>query len=272
MLLLQKHHIMDLYCVISDLVPQECKPYGGRPPLMTKQELLTVLVWNVCTLRQKTLKDIHTSLCMYHGDDFTHIPKYSAFVDACHELIPILEEVLVCMLQTQASLRIVDSTMLPVCKLVRADRHKVAKGIATYGKNHQGWHYGFKMHMTVDLAGRLASVYFTGASFYDAQALPKLLNKRTRLVVGDGTYQASVMRARIWREFRCHIVAPVHPKQVKKIMTHWQYRLLTIRPKIETVFDYLKEHLHLVTSFPRSVRGYYFHYLKTLVGYCFLKG
>ena len=209
---------------------------------------------------------------MYHSDDFPHIPRYSAFVEACHNTIPILEKILTILLVSKTPLRIVDSTMLPVCKLVRADRHKVAKRIATYGKNHQGWHYGFKMHTTVDLTGRLASVYFTGAHFYDVQALPFLLNKHTRIVVGDGTYQASVMRTRIWREFGCHVVTPPHYKQVRKLMASWQHKLLLLRPKIETVFDYLKEHLHLVTSFPRSVRGYYFHYLKVLVGYQFLKG
>lgn len=269
---LQKHHIMDLYCTVRDLVPEESKEKGGRPPLMTKQEVLTVLVWNVCTLRQKTLKDIHTSLCIYHQDDFPRIPKYNAFIKACHDCIPLLEKLLSQLLVQNTPLRIVDSSMLPVCKLVRADRHKVAKGIAAYGKNHQGWHYGFKLHASIDMEGRLAQAYFTEASFYDAQALPFILNESARIAVGDGTYQASVMRSRIWREYECHIVAPVHHKQVTKLMTSWQHKLLSYRPKIETVFDYLKEHLHMVTSFPRSVNGYLFHYLKTLVGYCFLKG
>jgi hypothetical protein len=270
MLSLQKHHIMDLYCIVRDLVPEEPKEKGGRPPLMTKQEVLTILIWNVCTLHQKTLKDIHSSLCMYHSDDFTHIPKYNAFIKTCHDCIPLLEKILSILLVQSAPLRIVDSTMIPVCKLVRADRHKVAKSIATYGKNHQGWHYGFKLHASVNMEGRLAQVYFTGANFYDAQALPFILNKHTRIAVGDGTYQASVMRARIWREYKCHVVAPVHFKQTKKLITYWQHKLLTFRPKIETVFDYLKEHLHFVTSFPRSINGYLLHYLKTLVGYCFL--
>ena len=272
MLSLQKHHIMDLYCIVDDLVLEETRIKGGRPPLMTKKELVTILIWNVCSLRQKTIKDIHTSLIMYHSDDFPCIPKYSAFVEACHNTIPVLEKILTTLLVSKSPIRIVDSTMLPVCKLVRSDRHKVAKSIATYGKNHQGWHYGFKLHASVDLEGRLAQIYFTGAHFYDAQALPFILNRHTRIAVGDGTYQASVMRARIWREFKCHIVAPPHFKQTKKIIAYWQYKLLTYRTKIETVFDYLKEHLHLVTSFPRSPRGYYFHYLKTLVGYQFLKG
>ena len=63
------------------------------------------------------------------------------------------------------------------------------------------------------------------------------------------------------------LLSPPHPRQNKKIVTGWQDFLLKARPKIETVFDFLKEHLHLITSFPRSVKGYLFHYLKVLLGY-----
>ncbi len=270
MLLLQRNHIIDLYCVIDDLAPEKKCSLGGRPVKMTEVEIVTILIWNVCVLKQKTIKDIHRSLLLYHQEDFKNIPKYSAFVDACHKSIPLLEKILNILLEKEAPVRIVDSTMLPVCKIYRADRHKVAKSIATYGKNHQGWHYGFKLHASVDLTGRLSQICFTGANVYDAQALPQILNAQARVAVGDGTYQASVMRERIWKEYGCHIVAPPHPKQNKKVLTGWQYQLLSIRPKIETVFDYLKEHLHLVSSFPRSIKGYLFHYLKTLVGYMFL--
>jgi len=50
-------------------------------------------------------------------------------------------------------------------------------------------------------------------------------------------------------------------------MPEWQHKLLTFRSKIESVFDYLKEHLHLVSSFPRSVMGYLLHYVRILLAY-----
>jgi hypothetical protein len=54
-------------------------------------------------------------------------------------------------------------------------------------------------------------------------------------------------------------------------MTESQRKLLRRRPKIETVFDYLKQHLHLQTSFPRSMQGYALHYLRILLGYQLLQ-
>lgn len=50
-------------------------------------------------------------------------------------------------------------------------------------------------------------------------------------------------------------------------MSGLQFLLLNMRSKIESTFDYLKEHMHLVSSFPRSVNGYAVHYLRTLLGY-----
>ena len=51
MLSLQGHLFMDLYCIVDDLVKEESRDKGGRPPLMNKKELVTVLIWNVCALR-----------------------------------------------------------------------------------------------------------------------------------------------------------------------------------------------------------------------------
>lgn len=268
MLFLQSHHITDLYVLVDDILPQENqKLRGGRPSILSNSELVTALLWNTLTVRQKTLKDIHQWLSLYHQSDFPHLPKYSAFIDHCHRITPLLCHAFQQLLVTDARLRFMDSTMVPVCKLVRADSHKVAKNIASFGKNHQGWHYGFKLHASVDSQRRFCGIAFTPANIHDTQMMPKILNEHTTFAVGDGGYTARVMREWLGKQYGTIIVSPPHPKQNKKVMTSWQYVLLKMRPKIESVFDYLKEHLHFVTSFPRSVKGYLFHYMRILLGY-----
>lgn len=81
-------------------------------------------------------------------------------------------------------LRFMDSTMLHVCKLVRADRHRVARGIAAFGKNWQGWHYGFKLHAAVNPKGQLAAIYFTPANEHDVQQIPHLVSDATVTPLG----------------------------------------------------------------------------------------
>jgi len=156
--------------------------------------------------------------------------------------------------------------MLPVCRLVRADRHKVAKGVAAFGKNHQGWHYGFKLHAAIDHGSRLAALYFTSANESDVLQLKDLVNARTQVVVADAEYTAKVTRRHIWRDFRCLVISSLRPKQIW-VMANWQRLLLQLWPKIEAVFSILKDRSHFVTSYPRSVRGYFVHYLRVLLGY-----
>ena len=268
MLFLYKHNIIDLYSFVDDiLINEEDKKTIGRPRLMSDSEIITALIWNTVISKQMTLKDLHNHILIYHKDDFPQIPKYNAFLNRCHLLTPKCFEILSVILDTDAQTRIMDSTMLPVCKYERVDDHKVAKNIAQFGKNHQGWHYGFKLHASINLDGKLSQLALTPANVHDAQMIPKLLNEKCCVAVGDSIYGASVMRKHIWERYGTVIISPPHWKQKKKIATPWQIDLLNIRSKIESVFDYLKNHLNLVTSFARSINGYIVHYVRILLSY-----
>lgn len=184
----------------------------------------------------------------------------------CHRAIPALNAVLGVLLAKEARLRFLDSTMLEVCKLVRRKFHRVARGYARTGHNWQGEHYGFKLHAAVDNNGRLCSYVFSNALVHDSRAKPHLVDQHTDVAVGDTGYRSALHR-NIHRLYGTIFIVPPHYKQKKQVMAEWQRRLLKRRPKIETVFDYLKQHLHLQSSFPRSMQGYALHYLRILLGY-----
>jgi len=272
MLYLQKHHITDLYVLVDDIIVNDPKPLGGRPTTLNNSEIVTILLWNTLSTKQKTLRDIYEWLRLYHQSEFPNVPTYTTFVRHCHRALPQLLLVLENFLVESTPIKFMDSTMLEVCKLIRANNHKVAKNIAKFGKNHQGWHYGFKLHASVDSQGRFCRLAFTPANIHDAQKMPSIINRYTKIAVGDGSYTTSVMRKHIWETYGTLIVSPPHPKQNKKLLTWWQQLLLRMRPRIESVFGYLKERLSLVTSFPRSVKGYLLHYIRILLGYQLMIG
>ncbi len=255
MLFLSPHHIIDLFCFVDDrmkcLLPTN---KTGRPAILSDSEAVTI-------------QDLHTEVRLYQKNMFPKLPKYNAFLEQCHRVTPQMYALLHELLRHEALMKIMDSTMLPVCKLHRADDHKVAQDIARFGKNHQGWHYGFKLHASIDLQGNLSAIVFTPASTYDGQMIPKLVNESTRIAVGDTLYGAQVMGRRIWKEFQTIVIAPPFPKQNKKVAAPWQLKLLEARSKIESVFDFLKNHLGLVTSFARSIDGYFVHYARVLLSY-----
>ena len=184
---LQHHHIIELFCVIDDLVPKQ-PPHVGKPASLSESEIITVLVWNTVALRQKTLKDIHRTLLLYHQKDFPRLPAYSTFVAECHRALPRMFGVLCELLMSTEAVRIMDATMLEVCKLHRADDYKTARKYAAFGKNYQGWHFGFKLHASISRDGRLCALALTGANVYDAQMEHLLLNKHTKIAVGDTLY------------------------------------------------------------------------------------
>jgi DDE family transposase len=274
---LHKDHIVDIFVWVDDALASAAQTQvatsskGGRQPKLTTSETVTILLFCSLTAPQRLLKGIWRWAHTYHEDDF-NMPSYSKFVEHCHKALPALCWLLEQTLASGAPLRFMDSTMLPVCRLVRADRHRVARAIAGFGKNHQGWWYGFKLHAACNPSGQLAAVFFTGANASDSQQIPKLVSDATLVAVGDGGYTAGVMRRKMWREHGTFILSPPHPMQRKKILARWQLTLLRARPRIECLFDYLKEHLLLVTSFPRSVQGYALHYVRTLLAYQLLRG
>lgn len=268
MLFLQSNNITDLYCWVDDLLPQTSHPRGGRPSILSDSELVTILVWNVLVVHQKTLKDVYDWVKRYHRNEFPIIPStYQGFVAHCHRTSPLCLYLLGRLLCTREPVRIMDSTMLPVCKIYRADTHTVARNVAAFGKNHQGWHYGFKLHASIGMNGTLCGISITPANIHDAQMMGRILNKHAKIAVGDTLYGARVMGRIIWERYGTVVVAPPHPSQKHKLTAPWQIQLLHQRPKIESVFDVLKEHLHLVTSFARSSKGYLLHYVRILLAY-----
>lgn len=265
---IQRDSIVDIFVWVDDGLPKPLpNPGGGRPPVLRDSELLTILIWDGLTEGHQALKEVYGWIERDYRDCFPRLPHYKNFVLHCQRLLPQALQLLEQLLVSDVPLRFVDSTMLPVCRLVRADRHKVAAGVADFGKNHQGWWYGFKLHLAIDHLNKLAALHFTAANEHDAQALPYLVNERTRLVIGDSAYGASVMRRKLYRTFGVIVLAPPHYKQDKLLLSWWELKLLQLRPKIEAVFSRLKLKHKLVTSYPRSVTGYFVHYIRMLLSY-----
>lgn len=225
-----------LYVLVDDAVNEmDDKPRKiGRPSLLSDSEMITILVWNTLVLHQKNLKDILNFIKNYHPNDFKKLPRYSGFVAHAQRVLPRM----FCLLSlslAKSEINFVDSTMLEVYKLFRADSHKVAQDLAKFGKNHQGWHYGFKLHGAINIQGAFTSFCFSSAEVYDAQILPKLVDDFMKILVGDSHYGVSVMRKYIWDNHGIIIIAPPHFKQKTKIAALWQNALLNFRSKIKSV-------------------------------------
>ena len=260
-----KDYIVDLFVWLDDNLPKNPKT-PGRKPALKDSEMLTILLWSALTEHHRRLKDIYNWIGRYYPGYFP-LPAYQNFCLASRRLIPTMAGLLDGLLASESPVVFADSTMVPVCKNVRADRHRVAKDIAAWGKNHQGWHFGFKLHAATDHLNRLCSLNLTPASAHDNQSLRQLVNQDTDILVGDSAYGGSVPRRYLWADYQTIVIAPPHHTQKGKLLADWQLKLLRLRPKVEAVFGLLKEHFSLVTHYPRTPAGYLAHYLRVLLGY-----
>ena len=158
MRLLRSHHISKLVEVVDTFFPREApNPQGGRPIILHENEVVGLLVFSCLVAPQRTLKGVYIWAQTYYYRRF-HLPSYKSWVRKCHRALLMMLSMLDQLLDKEAPIRFMDSTMLQVCKLIRADRHKVAKGVVDYGKNWQGWHYGFKLHAACSPTGRLCAI------------------------------------------------------------------------------------------------------------------
>ena len=260
---LEAYHIVGLRSWVGTYLPHRSYPLGGCPSVLSDEDLVTILLWNTIVLHQKTLKDLWTFARLYLRTEFPECPSYSAFVDHCHRVTLPMFHLLQHLLDDKEPIKLGDSTMLPVCKLHRAKQHRVAKKIAAFGKNHQGWHYGFKLHASITLRKTLSAIVLTSASIYDGQVSPAIFNEHTHLGIGDSHYGARVMCEYLWERSCTFVLAPPHYKQKKKIAAPWISDSRSVMRKVRfqdsrvlpsRIIKLIHIHVHCITPITQPVQ------------------
>ncbi len=159
-----------------------------------------------------------------------------------------------------------DSTIIPVCLNKNANRHKTMQGLASWGKTGKGWFYGLKLHITSDLKRKLLAVKFSSGNVSDIKMFMKLNKDLDGIFVADAGYISEDLSREFYQERKRILFA--HPKKnMKKLITGFQYFLSNTRMLIELNFRNLKMFHNLVTSLPRSANGYFANYIYSLLAY-----
>ena len=161
-----------------------------------------------------------------------------------------------------------DSTELPVSLNKNAKHHKVMKGLAAWGKNGKGWFYGLKMHITTDVNRKLLAVKFSPGSTADSQMFMELNKDINGIFVADGAYISEKLATEVYHLGKGFLFAKPR-KNMKKLITDFQFHLYNTRMIIEINFRNLKQFHGLITGLPKSVSGYFANYIYSLLAYQF---
>lgn len=159
-----------------------------------------------------------------------------------------------------------DATDIPVCLNKNAKHHKTMYGLAQWGHSGKGMFYGLKLHLTSDLKRKILSFCFSSGNTHGTKMFIKLNKDIDGIFVADAEYTSERLQKEFYRENQ-RILFTKPRKNMKKIMTAFQQKLYDTRMLIELNFRNLKMFFGLVTSFPRSITGYFANYLYSMLAY-----
>lgn len=264
--------LVTTFCIFDDLTnmifPNLYKT--GRPRYLSLSEIATICLIKT-RYKVNNLYALYLLLITKFNNDFT-LPTYKNFVSAMNDYAPYLLTLVNILLsfnnKKSGTIKIVDSTSIPVCKNIRINSHKVMKRVATRSKSTMGWYYGLKLHLLIDLKNNILGLKFTTARIGDRKVLDLFLNNlNNSVVLADAGYLSPALEKKALNRF--NILLTPKRGNMKRISTLFQNFLLNFRSRIESVFSVLKERLGLVTSLPRSIKGYYSHLIRTMFSYMF---
>lgn len=263
---------------------------GGRPRFLSCQQLLHCLddKAKYCCENWKGLYN-----CIVDNHDDWKIPSYANFLKSLKSLLYFLIDMIHLTLYINRleffsrsdKIAFVDSTPLPVCKVIRSSRHKTMKYFAQYSKSTTGWYYGLKLHSVCDYSNnRALCITITNSTLDDRQFLSKVMetkafNNSGTMFVADKGYQEEVevwvSQARVsprqasWLEDLARttgnylLTGKKKSKKMKILASQFDIWLLHNRAKIETFFSNLKLNNFITSTRSRSPLGYLFTYINS---------
>lgn len=233
----------------------------GRKSLINQEDALTLAVFKQIQgiATKKSLFEIIAPKCSYK--------TLVVSINKCLELFKKVIGYIISLNRKNCHLvKHTDSTDLPVCSVRKAKSHKTMKSLASWSKSSKGWFYGLKLHLSVDLVGKIVGARFTTGVTGDREVF-KIMNKDLKgIFVADAGYVSQ----EIEREFHIEnerMLLTCMRTNMKKVATFDDIELLKTRMRIEDNFGNLKQYHNLASTVCRSVQGYLANYLSALLAY-----
>jgi len=262
------------YCLISDLIAllKLKTPTVGRKNSLSIGEVATISLIKA-NYDITTWKGLYKLLNDKYQKEF-NLPCYKNFVVTMNKYSWVLALLINILLQINnrksGTIKLVDSTPLPVCHNMRIWHHQTMKKFASRCKGTMGWYYGLKLHAMCDTKGNLIAIRFTTATTGDREVLDQFLDQITdSIVVADAGYISKKLEEKAG--LNNNVLKTCSRCNMRKIATLKDIGYLNMRNRIEVLFSVLKERLNIVTSLPRSTGGYFAHYIHVIFGYMFSK-
>ena len=234
----------------------------------TGRKLALSLIDTITLALYKQTQNIQTKIALWR--DFRPPCSYKTMVVNMNRCALIALLVLMRILRMNRSnahiVKHTDSTDIPVCLNKNANSHKTMYGLAQWGYSGKGHYYGIKLHLTSDLKRQMLAIRLSPANTHGTRIFLKLNKDLDGIFVADAEFISEKLQKEFYREHRRVLFAQPR-KNMKKLITAFQYHLYNTRMLIELNFRNLKLFFGLLTSLPRSINGYFANYFYSMLAY-----
>jgi hypothetical protein len=253
-----------------------CRSCGGRPRLLSCEQLLQCLD-DKAKYSCENWKGLYN--CIVENKLDWNIPSYGNFLKSLKSLLFFLIELINLTLYLNRlefftrkdKIAFIDSTTLPVCKLIRSSKHKTMYQFAEYSKGTMGWYYGLKLHVVCDYSNnRSLYITITNAKLDDRQVLKHVMETKNffyntgTMFVADKGYQAKWLEEVAKETGNYLLTGKKKSKNMSILASQFDIWLLHNRAKIETFFSNLKLNNFITSTRSRSPLGYLFTYVNSI--------
>ena len=268
-------NLIEIYCFIENFTKKVdtffSKTAVGRKPTLTGAEYLTILLIKQYYKIQNT-KQLYELLKLTPGNGFSELPSYQQFCRGIESVfvyvVPLMKLLSrLNLVKDKNQEFIVDSTKLPVCKIINASKCRKTNKNASYGKTIEGWFFGYKLHLIVTTTMDIISFKITTGAVADIIALTSTFtDKITGVLIGDKGYLSQKKTKELLLKDLL-LVTRQRKNMKSKPASSNLIKLLKKRSRIETVFGQLKDNYLLINTKCRSIFTYFVHVFTSMIAY-----
>lgn len=285
--MITQNKITEIFCAVDEfsrlfdvetakfaLTDPNGKKKRNRKATLSDSEIMTILIMYQFGSFRNFKHFYLMYICKSMRHNFPDVVSYNRFV----ELQQRVFFKLVFFLKMTAfghctGITFADSTMMPVCHIIRRYTNKVFKDMAATGKGTMGWYHGFKLHLLCNDMGEIITFCITPANVDDRDV--KVWARFSKEIYGKLFADRGYISAKLFEYLfndGIQLVTGLKSNMKNKLMPLWDKIVLRKRYVIELINDKLKNEANLVHSRHRSVNGFLINLVSAMGAYCFFDG
>jgi hypothetical protein len=267
------YYLVDNFCKIfnewekAKLLPSN--KIRHRAGSLSLAELLSIVLYfylSPC----KDFKNYYLYFLPAKYPDYFKLVGYSRIIQLWPSLVLPLVILMHQLKGETTGIYFIDSTKLQICHNKRTSSNKVFGKKARMGKSSYGWFMGYKLHLIINNKGEIMAIKITKGNKSDLSCVSALTQGLQGKLFGDKGYISKDLFDKLMhRDLR--LFTGIRKDMKNHLLELEDKILLRKRTLIESVFNVLKNRMHLEHTRHRSPLNFLVHILACIISYAITK-